>query len=154
MDMHSVRRIVLRAAACGAVMLAMIVLLAVPASATPPTPQTISLVREYPGGPPAGWSSTGPVFTDAGQWTVDRLILGAFPAPTEGALNFFITATGSSGTIAMRFLLEFNQSQEQDLCWITGGTGAYTNLRGQGTFTVNVIGGQPHIDCTAALHIS
>jgi hypothetical protein len=125
-----------------------------PAGATTPTTQTISLVRAFPGGPPAGWSTTGPLFSDSGQWTVDRLILGGLPAPTEGAINFFITATGSQGTIEMRFLLDFNQSQEQDLCWIVGGTGDYADLRGQGTFTLTVIGGQPHIDCTAALHFN
>ncbi len=123
-----------------------------PAAATTPATQTISLVRAYPGGPPDGWSSTGPVFSDSGQWTANNVILGGLPAPTTGSINFFITLTGSAGTIDIRFLLEFNQSQSQNLCWIDGGTGAYTQLRGQGTFTVNIIGGKPHIDCTAALH--
>ena len=131
--------------------LAVAVAFAVPASATPSTTETFSLLRAFPGGPPTTWSATGS-FADSGAWRVDNLIAGGFPAPTEFAVNFFTTLSSPSGTISMRFLLEGNQSQAQDHCWIVRGTGAYTNLRGHGTFTLQIIGDRPHIDCTAAVH--
>ena len=130
---------------------ALAVALAGPAGATPSTSETFSLLRAFPGGPPTTWSSTGS-FADSGAWRVDNVIAGGLPAPTEFAVNLFTTLSSPNGTISMRFLLEGNQSQAQDHCWIVGGTGVYTKLRGHGTFTLQIIGGQPHIDCTAAVH--
>ncbi len=141
-------KVVLAAAAT----LASLALAAAPAGATTPTSETFSLLRAFPGGPPTTWSSTG-LFADAGTWSVDNLIIGALPSPTTFANNFFTTLSSSAGTIKMRFVFEGNQPQVQTLCWIDGGTGAYQNLTGQGTFTVQIIGGQPHIDCTANVHV-
>ena len=46
--------------------------------------------------------------------------------------------------------------REGDLCFIEGGTGGYTNLRGQGTFTFVNDGPASPVDivCTAQVHMS
>ena len=46
-----------------------------------------------------------------------------------------MTLSGAQGTINLRLFVEFNQVQERDLCTVTGGTGAYARLAGQGTWT-------------------
>jgi hypothetical protein len=124
-----------------------------PAQATTPQTVTITLLRNGPPDrAPVGWSSTG-AFTDSGSWTIDRFICGACPAPIEGAFNFETSETGTGGTFQMRILLEFNQSQEQDLWEITGGTGAYTGLRGHGTWTLFIDdAGVRHIVCTGEVN--
>ena len=124
-----------------------------PAHATTPRDVTITLLRNGPPDrAPVGWSSTG-AFADAGSWTIDRFICGACPAPIEGAFNFETTASGTGGTFQLRLLSEFNQSQEQDLWEITGGTGVYGQLHGHGTWTLFIdAAGVRHIVCTGEAH--
>lgn len=124
------------------------------ARAATPQAVTIKLLRNGPPDrSPISWSSSG-AFSDAGSWTIDRFICGACPAPTEGAFNFMTTETGTGGTFRIQFLSEFNQSQEQDLWEITGGTGVYATLRGQGTWTVSIDdAGVRHIVCTGEVQL-
>jgi hypothetical protein len=141
------------------VTLVSIAVMASPTGATPPTSETITLVRAYPGGPPDGWFASGTVFSDSGSWTDDRFV-GGGPSPVEFAGHFFETATSQTGdTIKLRYVLSSNAVQEQDLCEIVGGTGKYAKLHGQGTWTLEfpttgVFAGKLLIVCTALVHIS
>ena len=114
---------------------------------------TITLLRNGPPDlSPLGWSASG-AFSDAGGWTIDRFICGACPAPTEGAANFMTTEIGTQGTLQIQTLSEFNQSQEQNLWHLTGGTGAYAKLRGYGVWTLLIDDyGVRHIICTGKVH--
>ena len=77
------------------------------------------------------WTGSG-TFSDSGTWSTNRAALGGLPSPVEGSFTLFFSLVGAQGTIDFTALLEFNGVQEQDLCRITGGTGAYANVRGQG----------------------
>jgi hypothetical protein len=47
-----------------------------------------------------------------------------------------------------------NQSHENTLWEITGGTGAYKKLRGHGTYSVEIIGGVRYIHCAGEVHFA
>jgi hypothetical protein len=127
------------------------------ANATVPSAVQIELLRNgTPGFEATTWSATG-AFTDAGTWTIDQFICGACPSPVTGAPQFDTTETSSSGTFEMRLQAQFDlvQPHEQSLWEIVGGTGAYTNLRGHGTYSVTIdANGVRHIICVGEVHFS
>src|SRR6185312_9868112 len=112
-----------------------LLLAAAPAAASPPQTQTITSYRTMPGGPPDGWTSTGPVFTDSGSWLVDHVIQGPLPSPTTFAFHSYTTLTGVFGTITLSYFGQGGLRSEQVLgCNVEHGTGVYAKLTGHGTW--------------------
>jgi hypothetical protein len=123
-----------------------VVLVASPAAATTPTTEVFTLLQGD-----HTWSATG-AFSDAGTWQTYRRELGGLGSPVAFAGTLFITLTGAEGTINLRLFVEFNQVQERDICSITGGTGAYAQLAGQGTWTQVGRGTEAVLTCTASVN--
>ena len=96
------------------------------------------------------WTASGAI-SDAGTWVREGALHGSFPSPVEGAFNLHIDLAGGQGNLAMRFLLEFNQSQQQLLCNIDNGSGAYAQTRGAGTYTETHPAAGPVITCSVAI---
>ena len=94
------------------------------------------------------WTATG-AFGDGGTWETYRREFGGLGSPVAFAGTLFVTLSGTQGTINLRLFVEFNQVQERDLCTVTGGTGAYARLAGQGTWTQVGAGPQAVLTCTA-----
>jgi hypothetical protein len=123
--------------------LAIAALVAGPTTATTPTTEVFTLLQGD-----HTWSATG-AFNDAGTWETYRREFGGLGSPVAFAGTLFVTLTGGQGTINLRLFVEFNQAQERDLCTITGGTGAYAQLAGQGTWTQVGRGTEAVLTCTA-----
>jgi hypothetical protein len=87
-----------------------------------------------------GWTATG-LFADAGSWTSDFRIFGALPSPVAFATELKTTETGSAGTFRMEFQGHVAAPTGRPFSgtWmISGGTGAYSTLRGSGSWTLAV----------------
>jgi len=95
------------------------------------------------------WSASG-VFDASGTWQTNRVELGALRSPVAFAGTLFIHLTGANGVIDLRLFVESNQVQEREVCTISGGTGAYAALTGQGTWTEVGGGANAILTCTAA----
>lgn len=140
-----------------AALVAASVIAGAPAQATTPQTVTITLLRNGPPDrAPVGWSSTG-AFTDAGSWTIDTFVCGScVPSPVAGAPFFDTTETSTRGSFEMLLHAEFNllEAPGQPALWeIVRGSGAYANLRGQGTYTVTIDSdGVRHIVCTGEVN--
>ena len=80
------------------------------------------------------WTAAG-AFDDTGSWVTYRRALGGLPSPVAGAFTLFITLSGAEGSIDLRLLLQVSPEGENDLCTVTAGTGAYSNMAGHGTWT-------------------
>ncbi len=128
--------------------LAIAALVAPPTSATTPSTEVFTLLQGD-----HSWSATG-TFNDAGTWQTDRRTLGGLASPVAFAGNLFVTLTGGQGSINLRLFVEFNEVQERDLCTITGGSGAYARLAGQGTWTQVGRGTDAVLTCTADVNAS
>ena len=94
------------------------------------------------------WTAAG-TFNDSGTWETYRREFGGLGSPVAFAGTLFVTLTGAQGTISLRLFVEFNQAQERDLCSVTGGSGAYARLAGQGTWTEVGRGTEAVLTCTA-----
>ena len=114
-----------------------------PTTATTPTTEVFTLLQGD-----HSWTATG-AFNDAGTWETSRRALGGLGSPVAFAGTLFVTLTGAEGTINLRLFVEFNQVQERDLCTVTGGSGAYARLAGQGTWTQVGRGAEAVLTCTA-----
>lgn len=114
-----------------------------PGAATTPTVEVFTLLQGD-----HTWSATG-AFTDAGTWQTYRRALGGLGSPVAFAGTLFVTLTGAQGTINLRLFVEFNEVQERDLCTITGGSGAYAQLAGEGTWIQVGRGTDAVLTCTA-----
>lgn len=126
--------------------LAVAALVAAPTTASTPTTEVFTLLQGD-----HSWSATG-AFNDAGTWQTYRRAFGGLGSPVAFAGTLFVTLTGAQGTINLRLFVEFNQAQEHDLCTITGGSGAYAKLAGQGTWTQVGSGTDAVLTCTADLN--
>jgi hypothetical protein len=114
-----------------------------PATATTPTAEVFTLLQGD-----HSWTATG-AFNDSGTWETYRREFGGLGSPVAFAGTLFVTLTGTQGTIDLRLFVEFNQAQERDLCTVTGGSGAYARLAGQGTWTQVGRGTEAVLTCTA-----
>ena len=114
-----------------------------PTTATTPTAEVFTLLQGD-----HSWSATGS-FDDSGTWETYRREFGGLGSPVAFAGTLFVTLTGTEGTINLRLFVEFNQVQERDLCTVTGGSGAYARLAGQGTWTQVGRGTEAVLTCTA-----
>jgi hypothetical protein len=125
------------------------------ASAQPPAPESISIdwaaVTPPPTSPPfrgigAGTFAATGVVTDSGtlEGTIQEV---AVSSPKKAIRQIFFTLTSDAGTLAMRCketATDFSDPTSvpnSGTCAITGGTGVYANLQGQGTIisTLNVL---------------
>jgi hypothetical protein len=144
------RRIARTALVLAVAAVAAVVLMTTPAGAIAPNQVEITLLRNGPpGSEPTTWSATG-AFTGSGTWTLDRFVCGACPAPITGSFHFYTTLTATDGdTIDLDLSAVFNQSVDQTYWQIIGGTGAYADVRGHGSYTVSIDDdGVRHIVCT------
>jgi hypothetical protein len=114
-----------------------------PTTATTPTTEVFTLLQGD-----HSWTATG-AFNDSGTWETYRREFGGLESPVAFAGTLFVTLTGTQGTINLRLFVEFNQVQERDLCTVTGGSGAYARLAGQGTWTQVGRGTEAVLTCTA-----
>jgi hypothetical protein len=114
-----------------------------PTTATTPTTEVFTLLQGD-----HSWTATG-AFNDSGTWETYRREFGGLGSPVAFAGTLFVTLTGTQGTIDLRLFVEFNQVQERDLCTVTGGSGAYARLTGQGTWTQVGRGAEAVLTCTA-----
>jgi hypothetical protein len=114
-----------------------------PATAATPTTEVFTLLQGD-----HSWTATG-AFNDSGTWETYRREFGGLESPVAFAGTLFVTLTGTQGTINLRLFVEFNQVQERDLCTVTGGSGAYARLAGQGTWTQVGRGTEAVLTCTA-----
>jgi hypothetical protein len=114
-----------------------------PTTATTPTTEVFTLLQGD-----HSWTATG-AFNDAGRWETYRREFGGLGSPVAFAGTLFVTLTGTQGTVNLRLFVEFNQVQERDLCSVTGGTGGYARLAGQGTWTQVGRGAEAVLTCTA-----
>jgi hypothetical protein len=119
-----------------------------PSAATTPSTEVFTLLQSD-----HSWSATG-AFTEGGTWQTYRRALGGLPSPVAFAGTFFVTLTGARGTIDLQLFVEFNEVQERDLCTITGGSGDYAQLAGQGTWTQVGRGTEAVLTCTADVNAS
>jgi hypothetical protein len=119
-----------------------------PSAATTPSTEVFTLLQSD-----HSWSATG-AFTEGGTWQTYRRALGGLPSPVAFAGTFFVTLTGARGTIDLQLFVEFNEVQERDLCTITGGSGDYARLAGQGTWTQVGRGTEAVLTCTADVNAS
>ena len=118
----------------GAAMLLSSALSAAPAAATLPTDETFLLQRDLSDFAEVGWSAEG-TFADSGEWTSDGAAFGG--GLQTGHITLFTTETGSAGSFRLLFQGLENLVHPFSGNWqIIDGTGAYTTLRGQGTWTV------------------
>jgi len=114
-----------------------------PTTASTPTTEVFTLLQGD-----HSWSATG-AFNDSGTWETYRREFGGLGSPVAFAGTLFVTLAGTQGTINLRLFVEFNQVQERDLCTVTGGSGAYARLAGQGTWTQVGRGTEAVLTCTA-----
>lgn len=114
-----------------------------PTTATTPTTEVFTLLQGD-----HSWTATGS-FSDSGTWETYRREFGGLGSPVAFAGTLFVSLTGAQGTINLRLFVEFNQVQERDLCSVTGGSGAYARLAGQGTWTQVGRGTEAVLTCTA-----
>ena len=114
-----------------------------PTTATTPATEVFSLQQGD-----HSWTATG-ASNDSGTWETYRREFGGLGSPVAFAGTLFVTLTGTQGTINLRLFVEFNQVQERDLCSVTGGSGAYARLAGQGTWTQVGRGTEAVLTCTA-----
>jgi hypothetical protein len=117
-----------------------------PSAAATPTTEVFTLLQGD-----HTWTATG-AFQDAGTWETTRREFGGLASPVAFAGTLFVTLTGEDGTIDLRLFVEFNQVQERDLCTVTGGSGAYARLAGQGTWTQVGRGTDAVLTCTAEVN--
>ena len=123
--------------------LTVLVLAAGPSWAASPSTEVFTLLQGD-----HSWTATGR-FDDGGTWATYRREFGGLASPVAFAGTLFITLSGAQGTIDLRLFFEFNQIQERDLCTVTGGTGAYARVTGQGTWTQVGRGTEAILTCTA-----
>jgi len=123
--------------------LIVLALAAGPTTATTPRTEVFTLLQGD-----HSWTATG-AFNDSGTWETYRREFGGLGSPVAFAGTLFVTLTGTHGTINLRLFVEFNQVQERDLCSVTGGSGAYARLAGQGTWTQVGRGTEAVLTCTA-----
>jgi hypothetical protein len=130
--------------------------LAAQAGAQPPATSTINMsyqVTSFPPGGPrngGGWSTSGTgvgtfsssgAINDSGALNL-RFIQGALAAPTTGLLETERDLVGSKGTITLRcseVAKDFSDLAAvpgNGSCAVTGGTGAYAALQGEGALTI------------------
>lgn len=129
-----------RIVACAAI--AVFGVAAVPASATPPTPTTMSIDTAFPadGGAPRGpFTSTGGVICPRGD-TID-LFTRAAGAERSGRLQLLVlkrfTCADGSGTFDLFFRVHLTFEPFSDVgTWtVVTGTGDYERLRGSGVLS-------------------
>ena len=117
-----------------------------PTTATTPTTEVLTLLQGD-----HSWTATG-AFDDSGTWATYRREFGGLGSPVAFAGTLFVTLTGTQGAINLRLFVEFNQVQERDLCTVTGGSGSYARLAGQGTWTQVGRGTEAVLTCTAEVN--
>ena len=111
-----------------------IIAFAGPAAATTARPVTLTLIQNADTYENLGWSSSGPAFVDAGDWTVDRLVLGSPRTLLFGGVE--TTLTGASGTFRIDFHGGTTPVGSVAAPWrLYGGTGSYHHLVGNGSWT-------------------
>ncbi len=111
--------------------------LATSASASPSQP--ISIATSKPPGPVPGTFAASGAFADSG--TINNLSFApsAFGSPTFGVSHITILFAGSAGTFTLKAQITETLTSDPNVLtdngtWtIIDGTGAYANLRGQGT---------------------
>jgi hypothetical protein len=128
-----------------------------PAQASGPVDVTITIIEAFPGGPPAGWFSSG-AFTDSGSWTTD-LVVGSLPSPTTAAFHRETTEIGSAGSFHMTigFVRTFVGGVPvlRASTWFIPrtGTGAYASLTGQGSCSAALASdGTFHVTCVGQVN--
>jgi len=144
----------LRGILVSAAMLASFALLAVPAGATPSTSETIVLKRNAEL-QTIGWNAYGPTFFDSGSWAGDFAAFSADPAPIFAGTIKTIE-TGSAGSLELDFQVLTSPSPTDGFggnCQLAGGTGAYLNYRGTGTWTFSTDGVTRFYTCTLTVHV-
>jgi hypothetical protein len=150
-----VPRAVQIAATC-LVLLCGVVLGAPAAQAFTESPVTLRLER-LPNHAEAGWWIKGAV-TDGGRWQTDFRAAGGGPASPTFEVEVKVTLHGSAGDIQMAFQGHFNAVRSLDFggTWtITGGSGAYAHLQGNGTWTAeDLADGGLAFPCTGTVHTS
>lgn len=126
------------------------VMVASPAGATTSTSETIVLMRST-SLQPIGWTAIG-TFTDSGSWAG---VFGAFAADSApvfaGTLK--TVETGLSGTLSLDFtVLSSPVDGFGGNCQLTGGTGAYANYHGTGTWVFSSDATTRYYTCTMSAH--
>ena len=102
-------------------------------SSKSPAPETLIFFITFPDDQiNATWSASG-TFTDNGPAVYTTIQFGAFLSPVVGTQRFVSVQTSNNGSFAMELNRVFPERIGR---WvITGGSGVYANLHGEGTWT-------------------
>ena len=141
----------LKALLLATALLALAAVLAAPVGATPSSTETIVLMRNGDLNE-VGWSASG-AFADSGSWTTNFLEIGGGRSPTAAGM-LKTTETGANGTFEMIFQLTGIPTVFGGTWQITDGTGAYTDLHGNGTWihSTDAVTGNGIFTCTGTVH--
>jgi len=113
-------------------------LIAAPVAASKPGELSIVLKQNADTYETLGWSAAWPAFTDSGDWTVDRLVVGAPKTLLFGIVE--TTQTSSRGTFRLDFHGGTTPVGSVAAPWrLHGGTGIYANAGGNGIWKQDYI---------------